>query len=318
MDLPADTDVATLAALLRWHLEMGADWAVDERPHDRFAEFAAERAAAPAETAAAVRPSEALDAPARRTREIAAAPAAARGAAVGAAVGAVVGAAVGDVRERSLSLEATELGAGAIAAAALDLDALRAAYERFDGCALKRSATRLAFSDGAPDARLMLVGEAPGAEEDRTGRPFVGRAGQLLDRMLVAIGLDRTKVYIANVVPWRPPGNRTPTPQEVAICMPFLQRQIALVDPDILVALGGAAAQALFGLKDGIMRTRGVWRTYGVESAGGLKNIAALATLHPAYLLRTPAAKRLAWRDLREIRKELDGLPARAGSAPDP
>ena len=152
----------------------------------------------------------------------------------------------------------------------------------------------------------MLVGEAPGAEEDRQGLPFVGRAGQLLDRMLAAIGLDRTKVYIANVVPWRPPGNRAPTPQETAACLPFIERQIALVDPDILVCLGGSSAQTLLRLKDGIMRARGKWYDYTIErGAKGPRKIRAMATLHPAYLLRQPAHKRLAWRDLREVAKAL-------------
>ena len=170
--------------------------------------------------------------------------------------------------------------------------------EKFDGCGLKATATRLVFADGAPDARIMLVGEAPGGDEDRIGRPFVGRAGQLLDRMLAAIGLDRTKVYIANVVPWRPPGNRTPTLQETAICLPFIRRQIELVAPKLLVCLGGSSAQTLLGLKDGITRTRGQWFDYARDGGGVIK---ALPMLHPAYLLRQPAQKRAAWRDLRTL-----------------
>ena len=145
------------------------------------------------------------------------------------------------------------------------LEELRAALEAFNGCGLKATATQLVFADGAPDAPIMLVGEAPGGDEDRIGRPFVGRAGQLLDRMLASIGLDRTKVYIANVVPWRPPGNRTPTPQETSVCLPFVRRQIALVDPRVLVCLGGSATQTLLGVKEGITRTRGVWRDYANE-----------------------------------------------------
>ena len=147
----------------------------------------------------------------------------------------------------------------------------------------------------------MLVGEAPGGEEDRVGKPFVGRSGQLLDRMLHAIGLDRTQVYIANIVPWRPPGNRTPTPQEAAICRPFIERQIALCNPDILVCLGGPATQELLGARDGILRTRGRWFDYDT----GSRTIRALATLHPAYLLRQPTQKRLAWRDFRALRLAL-------------
>lgn len=159
----------------------------------------------------------------------------------------------------------------------------------------------------------MLVGEAPGADEDRVGKPFMGRSGQLLDKMLAAIGLDRTQVYIANIVPWRPPGNRTPTPQEVAICKPFIERQVALADPDILVCLGGPATQTLLGVKDGILRTRGRWFPYRTQK----REVRALATLHPAYLLRQPLQKRLAWRDFRALRRTLDGAarPEPAGPA---
>jgi DNA polymerase len=149
----------------------------------------------------------------------------------------------------------------------------------------------------------MFVGEAPGYEEDMTGKPFVGRSGKLLDRMIGAIGLDRSAVYIANVVPWRPPGNRTPTPQETAICLPFIRRQIELADPDILVCMGQPATQTLLGTREGITRTRGRWFTF----ATGSRDIRALATLHPAYLLRQPLQKRLAWRDFLAIKKALRG-----------
>jgi uracil-DNA glycosylase family 4 len=147
----------------------------------------------------------------------------------------------------------------------------------------------------------MFVGEAPGHEEDITGKPFVGRSGKLLDLMMQAIGLDRESVYIANVVPWRPPGNRTPTPQETAICLPFIRRQIELADPDILVCLGGPAMQTLLGIKDGITRTRGRWFPYDI----GTREIRALATFHPAFLLRSPLQKRFAWRDFLAIKKAL-------------
>ncbi len=189
------------------------------------------------------------------------------------------------------------------AAQAHTLDALREAMLRFDGCALKKTATQLVFADGAPGAAVMIVGEAPGGDEDRIGRPFVGRAGQLLDRMLAAIGLDRTGVYIANVVPWRPPGNRTPTAQETAICLPFIRRQIELCGPRILVTMGNPSTQTLLGVKEGITRIRGVWRSY--EIAPG-RSVPALPTLHPAYLLRSPAAKRWSWLDLRALRAALD------------
>src|SRR6266700_6967721 len=181
------------------------------------------------------------------------------------------------------------------------LEALRALLENFDGCALKQTATRLVFADGNPRARIMFVGEAPGRDEDIEGLPFVGRSGKLLDRMIAAIGLDRSSVYIANIVPWRPPGNRTPTPQESAICLPFTLRQIELADPDILICLGNPSTQTLLNRKDGILKTRGRWFPFHT----GTREIRAMATLHPAYLLRQPLQKRLAWRDFLAIKKAL-------------
>jgi len=182
------------------------------------------------------------------------------------------------------------------------LEALRQLLENFDGCALKHTATRLVFADGNPQARVMFVGEAPGRDEDIEGLPFVGRSGKLLDRMIAAIGLDRSKVYIANVIPWRPPGNRTPTPQETQICLPFIQRQIELANPDVLVTLGNPSTQALLQTREGIMRTRGKWMDYHT----GTRTIRAIATFHPAYLLRSPAYKRMSWQDLRAIAKALE------------
>ncbi len=187
------------------------------------------------------------------------------------------------------------------ARSAATMDELRAILEKFDGCALRSTATQLVFADGNPNARVMFVGEGPGYEEDKQGLPFVGRSGKLLDQMLKAIGLDRTQVYIANIVPWRPPGNRTPTPQEAAICLPFLLRQIALCDPDVLVCLGGPSAQTLLNVKEGIMKLRGRWFAFN----SGAREIRAMPTLHPAYLLRTPLAKRNAWRDFLAIKKAL-------------
>ena len=171
----------------------------------------------------------------------------------------------------------------------------------FEGCALKATAKNLCFYRGLPQARVMLVGEAPGREEDLAGKPFVGRAGQLLDKMLAAIGLGEEHVHITNIVYWRPPGNRTPTPQEAQVCRPFLERQIELVAPELLVLLGGAAAKHVLGANDGIMRLRGRLREVAILG----RTLRAVATLHPAYLLRTPAAKRLAWRDLLLIRATL-------------
>lgn len=199
-----------------------------------------------------------------------------------------------------------ELSARESARRANSLGELETALRAFDGCGLKATAKNLCFYRGAERARLMIVGEAPGREEDLEGRPFVGPAGQLLDKMLAAISLGEADVHITNVVYWRPPGNRTPTPQEAQVCRPFLERQIELVAPEALVLLGGAAAKHVLDIADGIMRIRGKWR----EASIGPLSIKALATLHPAYLLRTPAAKRLAWRDLLTIKAAL----ARNGS----
>jgi DNA polymerase len=182
------------------------------------------------------------------------------------------------------------------------LEALRGMLDTFDGCALKSTATQLVFADGNPQARIMFVGEAPGRDEDIEGLPFVGRSGKLLDLMMKAIGLDRSSVYIANVIPWRPPGNRTPTPQETQICLPFIQRQIELVNPDILVTLGNPSTQTLLQTRDGIMKSRGRWVDYDT----GTRSIKALATFHPAYLLRSPSYKRMTWMDLRSVAKALN------------
>jgi DNA polymerase len=264
---------AAAAETLRWWIEAGVDLALDESPHDRFAESAAPAPRlAPATSAAPNISYEARPAPAAAIAPDDAARSA---------------------RER--------------AGAAATLDDLRAELERFTGCGLKATATQLVFADGAPGARIMFVGEAPGGDEDRIGRPFVGRAGQLLDRMLAAIALDRTQVYIANVVPWRPPGNRTPTPQETAVCLPFIRRQIALSAPRLLVCLGGSATQTLLGVKEGITRARGVWREYQADDGA---TIPALPMFHPAYLLRTPAAKRQTWADLRKLRQAVEALEA--------
>lgn len=266
----------SFAGLLRWYAEMGVDIAVDDAPHDRFAESRASIAAHTEAGTLSAAPQQTLDASHRITREPAPA----------------------------LPADAIEATALESASGATNLDDLRERLSRFEGCGLKATATRLVFGDGNPGAGIMFIGEAPGADEDRQGVPFVGRAGQLLDKMLASIGLDRTKVYIANVVPWRPPGNRTPTPLETAACLPFTRRQIELVDPKILVCLGVAAAQTLLGTKEGIMRLRGRWFSY----RPGDKEIQAIAMLHPAYLLRQPAQKKLAWQDLRMLAKEIRRL----------
>jgi uracil-DNA glycosylase len=202
-----------------------------------------------------------------------------------------------------VSAPAPKAGPGADEARrAATLAELEGLVARFEGCALKRTAKSLCFARGRDGARVMFIGEAPGRDEDLQGKPFVGRAGHLLDRMLGAIGLGEDDVYITNTVYWRPPGNRTPTPEEVEACAPFLARQIELNAPDVLVLLGNAAAHSLLGLNEGIMRLRGKWLIY----ASGEREIATLATLHPAYLLRNPEAKRLAWRDMLALKERLE------------
>jgi len=193
--------------------------------------------------------------------------------------------------------------ARAIAASCHDLAALEAAVAAFDGCALRETALNLCFADGRPDAEVMLIGEAPGAEEDRLGKPFVGQSGQLLDKMLATIGLQRHSVYITNVIYWRPPGNRSPTQAEIAACQPFLERQIELLRPKVIVFLGGISARGLLAVKEGVTKLRG--RRFVYTTADGTR-IPAMVTFHPAFLLRQPAQKRFAWRDLLTLRQRLD------------
>jgi uracil-DNA glycosylase family 4 len=261
--------------ILAFYVEAGVDCAIGEEPVNRLAdEMPAPREAAPTpRVERTLPPSPALTA----ARPQPAAPAVAP------------------------PPEAAIMSAREAARSAQSLDDLRALLDTFDGCALKFTASRLVFADGNPQARLMFVGEAPGRDEDLAGLPFVGRSGQLLDRMIGAIGLDRTKVYIANIIPWRPPGNRTPTPQETQICLPFIRRQIELVNPDVLVCLGNPSTQGILETKEGIMRTRGRWRDYDT----GTRTIKALPTFHPAYLLRSPIYKKHAWQDLRAIKAAL-------------
>lgn len=269
-----------LRRLLEWCVEAGADTAVGERPVNRYSISRAAEAAAPRpEPEASDRPQGGPPPP--RTTDA----------------------------PMLVGREDQTRYARDVAASANTLEELRAAYAAFDGCALKQTATNFVFADGDPQARLMFVGEAPGAEEDRLGLPFVGPAGRLLDRMLAAIGLDRTQVYITNILPWRPPGNRNPTASEIAVCMPFVERHIALVAPDILVLVGGTAAKAVLGAREGIMKLRGRWFNY--EGHGGGQPIAARAIYHPAYLLRSPAQKGDAWRDLIAIKRRLDGADGR-------
>ncbi|WP_237153462.1 uracil-DNA glycosylase [Oryzibacter oryziterrae] len=277
-------DAAT--ALFEWYAAMGVDLAVDDAPVDRFAQSAAQMEAQKAQRAAPV--PRVAPAPAAATRS--AAPPQAKTAS----------------QTARLPSNETVMQAREAASSAQTLDELRALLERFDGCNLKLTAKSLVFGDGNPKARLMLVGEAPGRDEDIEGRPFVGRSGQLLDRMLQAIGHSRNEnAYIANAVYWRPPGNRDPSDQEVAVCRPFILRQIELVSPDIVVFLGAQPVKALLGgdaARSGIRKLRGHW----TELDTGTRKFKALPTYHPAYLLRAPLEKRLAWRDFLDVKATLE------------
>ena len=188
-----------------------------------------------------------------------------------------------------------------LSSAAQTIEQLKKAMSGFEGCNLRVTAKNMVFADGNPEADIMFVGEAPGRDEDIQGLPFVGRSGQLLDRMLAAIDLTRENAYISNVIPWRPPGNRPPTPHETEICRPFIERHIELAKPKLLVMLGGSSAKTLLKTTDGIMRLRGKWS----EVATGNITVKAMPTLHPAYLLRQPAHKKLVWQDFLKIKREL-------------
>ena len=277
---PADA----LRALLRFYVEAGVDAVLSEEPVDRFA--LSRQLAEEAKRTRHARPASPVEQqpadPLGRDRPPPPAAATPR---------------------LTIPSEAAVMAAREAAATAATLEDLRSTLAGFEGCNLRFTATNLVFADGNPQARVMFVGEAPGFEEDVQGLPFVGRSGQLLDRMLAAIGLDRASAYIANVIPWRPPGNRTPTPQETEICRPFIERQITLADPDFLVLLGGASAKQLLQTSEGILKLRGRWRAYRT----GRREIRAMATLHPAYLLRQPLQKRLAWRDLLTLKAAMSG-----------
>jgi len=275
-------DPTEARALLKWLVDAGADEALADTPVDRFA-VAAEPEPVRSESIAPaprVRTSEPLP---QRTPE----PLPLRAPASFAVTQAATG------------------GAGEIAARCKTLDELKAAVERFEGCALKVTAKNTVFADGHPDASVMLIGEAPGRDEDLQGLPFVGRSGQLLDRMLNSIGLDRSSsAYITNVIFWRPPGNRPPTPEEAAICAPFLLRHIELKQPKVLLLLGGTPVKHVLNVEEGITKIRGRWGRIVVNGV----EIPALPTFHPAYLLRQPGAKRQAWQDLLSLKLKLREL----------
>ncbi len=277
-----DRNRQDMLAALAWQCEAGADEAIGEMPVDRYAVAADARTLADAGTTAEAK----VPAPA---------PAAARPRPQAA--------------PRIESPDETAREARTLADAADSLEALRAAVDEFDGCALKETATNLVFSDGTPEGRVMFVGEAPGGDEDRQGKPFVGVSGQLLDKMVSCIGLDReTGFYITNILFWRPPGNRNPTPMEIAVCRPFVERHIELVKPEVLVCVGGTAAKTLLDKTDGITKLRGRWFDYRTPGMAARDEpaIPAMTLFHPAYLLRTPGQKRLAWRDLLALKAKLD------------
>lgn len=264
--------------LLRWYLEAGVDEAILENPVNRY------RQAEPTDPDPAVAAKEMQ--PAERRPDGPAGWEARSPAAT------VQGVAVAPVES---AVEAAQR--------ATSIEELRATLANFEQCPLKNTATNLVFGDGCTSARIIFIGEAPGAEEDRRGIPFVGPSGRLLDRMLESIQLDRNKAFICNTIFWRPPGNRSPTSSEVATCMPFVERIIELIDPRILVALGGPAATALLGQAESVGRLRGRWFTYQTPRLP--RPIPTTAIFHPAYLLRSPAQKRLAWRDLLAIKAKL-------------
>ncbi len=286
-----ETSLRDVAALLRWYVDMGVDETIGEAPVDRFAVAAEQKA----KVQAAAPPARTLSRESQGYFPAAAdsprAPPAAEGAGL-------------------LSPDTSIADAKALAAKADSIEDLHTALAGFDGCPLKKTAKSLVLADGNPAAHVMLIGEAPGADEDRQGKPFVGRSGQLLDRILAAIGLDRTSedpatsAFISNTIFWRPPGNRKPTTAETETCLPFILRAIELADPKIIVCLGATPMQRLCNTTEGILRTRGKWRSTQVNG----REVPLMPTLHPAYLLRQPAQKALCWRDMLAVKAKLSEL----------
>jgi len=260
---------------LRWHVEMGVDELIDDQPIDRYATAAAPPAAvSPPQVPTTTSPTQP-------------APPASGG--------------------QPLAPSEGARDAIAIAREANSIEDLRERLEAFEGCALKFTATNTVFADGNPESDIMFIGEAPGVDEDRQGLPFVGASGQLLNRMLSALGRERDSVYISNILFWRPPGNRSPTAAETAACLPFVQRHIELAKPKVLVFLGGSSAKTMLDRTEGIMRLRGKWFDY---TSDGLDTpIPAMPTFHPAFLLRQSAQKREAWRDFLAVQEKLDETP---------
>lgn len=288
--------------MLRFYLDVGVDETIGSAPVDRYAlsKLAAKSHPPPAQPPV----TSAFQAanPARDTG---------RGQAAQSAQSArpAQPAASGGGRAATIPVRSSKEGVSAAQAAqaATTLDALRAAVQAFEGCALKSTAKNTVFADGNPEGRLMVIGEAPGSDEDRQGLPFVGVSGKLLDLMLESIGYTRENAYITNVVPWRPPGNRTPTPEEVGMCLPFLMRHIELIKPQVILTVGGLSAKTLLNRSEGITRLRGRWDELTLP---GLEvPVPIIATFHPAYLLRSPQQKRFAWRDLLAVKARLDSNP---------
>jgi DNA polymerase len=293
-----DPLTAESLALLKLYIEWGADEAIESTPQSRLGATATpiQGASAPAIPIRVQPPAQPASAqPATQTRAPAGPPPAAKPAAPKV-----------DLRKIGPMDQAAIESARDAARTAQSLEELQAALARYDGVSLRKTATNLVFADGNPKAEVMLVGEAPGADEDRQGKPFVGVSGQLLDRMMAAIGYDRTTFYITNVCFWRPPGNRKPTEAELAAQQPFVLRHIEIVRPKVLVLVGGSSAQMLLGTNEGITRLRGRWFDY--RSDGLEAPIPTLPIFHPAYLLRQPELKREAWRDLLKLRIRLDTL----------
>ena len=284
--MTAPPDPSPVEILAFW-AEAGVDVCVEDAPIDRYAVSAVEAERKAAEVA---RP---VERPAPRVAPSSPAPTreAERG---------------DGARRVNVPDEQAIKDARALADAANTLDELREAVERFRGINLAFTAKNPCFADGNPDGPLMVIGEAPGRDEDINGLPFVGRSGQLLDRILAAIGRDRTSTYISNVIYWRPPGNRKPTLHEVHVCQAFIERQILLADPKVLVFAGNTPTQTLLGTRDGITRMRGRWRDY--TPPGGTRAIPAMPTLHPAFLLRQPQQKRHIWSDVLSVAEKLETL----------
>ena len=279
---------AALLEALRWQVDIGVDEALEDAPQDHYALSEAQRRdkVTQANLKAHAEPQRTPPTPSGTA-------------------GPTGSPALFEPKAGKLQSNEAVVGeARAAADAAKDLAGLRAAVEAFEDCPLKKTAMTCVFADGEPSAPLMILGEAPGANEDRQGLPFVGDAGKLLDRMLAAIGRDRTSAYISNVLFWRPPGNRTPTAEETASCLPFVEKHIALAKPDVLLLVGGSAAATLLGETRGVMKLRGQWHAY--KNPYLEKPIPAMVSLHPAYLLRQPGHKRLAWRDLLAVKQTLD------------